>query len=98
MLIAKVSYKKLNTLIKTIVHKFQYNVFSMDQRYAENLAWQYHTIPFMTGIIGLFLGNMIVENSGPLLKTIFPAIGLIIGGFGGLIVLGIISDKVDNKN
>ena len=93
MLIAKVSYKKLNTLIKTIVHKFQYNVFFMDQRYAENLSWHYHTIPFITGIIGLFLGNIIVENSGPLLKTIFPAIGLIIGGFGGLIILGYISDR-----
>ena len=93
MLIAKVSYKKLNTLIKTIVHKFQYNVYNMDQRYAENLSWHYHTIPFITGIIGLFLGNIIVENSGPLLKTIFPAIGLIIGGFGGLIILGYISDR-----
>jgi len=93
MLIAKVSYKKLNILIKTIVHKFQYNVYNMDQRYAENLSWHYHTIPFITGIIGLFLGNIIVENSGPLLKTIFPAIGLIIGGFGGLIILGYISDR-----
>ena len=65
----------------------------MDQRYAENLSWHYHTIPFITGIIGLFLGNIIVENSGPLLKTIFPAIGLIIGGFGGLIILGYISDR-----
>ena len=70
----------------------------MEPRYAENLSWYYHTIPFITGIIGLFLGNMMVENSGPLLKTIFPAIGLIIGGFGGLILLGIISDKVDNNN
>ena len=68
----------------------------MDERYAENLSWYYHAIPFITGIIGMILGNSIVKNNGPLLKTIFPALSLIIGGFGGLIILGYISD-MQNK-
>ena len=50
-------------------------------------------IPFVTGLIGLFVGVYLVEPYGPLAKTIFPPTCLIVGGFGGLVVLGNISDR-----
>tara|TARA_S200000501_G_C20767792_1_gene719122 strand:+ start:330 stop:533 length:204 start_codon:yes stop_codon:yes gene_type:complete len=65
----------------------------MDERFATNLSWYYHAIPFITAILGLIIGNVLVQDNGPFLKTIFPSICLIIGGYGGLIVLGEISEK-----
>ena len=50
-------------------------------------------IPFVTGLIGLIIGVYLVEPYGPLAKTIFPATCLIVGGFGGMVVLGNISDR-----
>ncbi len=69
----------------------------MQDRYADNLSWPFHTIPFVTGIIGLLIGSYLVEPYGPLAKTIFPATCLIVGGFGGLVILGNISDKVRER-
>jgi hypothetical protein len=54
----------------------------MEERFADNLPWPYHLIPILTGLIGLLIT--------------FPAICLIIGGFGGMILLGNISDKKGN--
>ena len=65
----------------------------MDERFATNLSWYYHAIPFITAILGLIIGNVLVQDYGPFLKTIFPSICLIIGGYGGLIILGEISEK-----
>ena len=65
----------------------------MEERCAENVPSGYHLIPFVTGLIGLFGGAYLVEPYGPLAKTIFPAACLIVGGFGGLVVLGNISDR-----
>ena len=65
----------------------------MEERFAENVPWGYHLIPFVTGLIGLIVGVYLVEPYGPLAKTIFPAACLIVGGFGGLVVLGNISDR-----
>tara|TARA_B110000008_G_scaffold231349_1_gene234522 strand:+ start:56 stop:259 length:204 start_codon:yes stop_codon:yes gene_type:complete len=65
----------------------------MDERFATNLSWCYHTIPFIIAIFGLIIGNILVQDYGPFTKTIFPPICLIIGGYGGLIVLGEISEK-----
>ena len=65
----------------------------MEERFADNVPWGYHLIPFVTGLIGLFVGAYLVEPYGPLAKTIFPAACLIVGGFGGLVVLGNISDS-----
>ena len=64
----------------------------MDERFADNLPWPYHLIPVLTGLIGLVMGSYLTTY-GPLS---FP-ICLIIGGFGGLILLGNISDKNDDK-
>ncbi len=66
---------------------------SMEKRFADNLPWPYHLIPVLTGLIGLLIGSHLIEPYGALAKTTFPAICLIIGGFGGLILLGNISDK-----
>ena len=65
----------------------------MEERFAENVPCGYQLIPFVTGLIGLFVGAYLVEPYGPLAKTIFPAACLIVGGFGGLVVLGNISDR-----
>ena len=65
----------------------------MQERFADNVPWGYHLIPFVTGLIGLIIGVYLVEPYGPLAKTIFPAVCLIVGGFGGLVVLGNISDR-----
>ena len=65
----------------------------MQERFADNVPWGYHLIPFVTGLIGLIVGVDLVEPYGPLAKTIFPAACLIVGGFGGLVVLGNISDS-----
>jgi len=65
----------------------------MEERFADNLTWPYHLIPVLTGLIGLLIGNYLIEPYGALAKTTYPAICLIIGGFGGLIILGEISDK-----
>ena len=62
-----------------------------DERYASNLAWFYHLIPVLTGLIALGLGDYLVTNNNPLLRTIFPPFCLIVGGWLGLILLGIIS-------
>ena len=72
-------------------------VRSMQDRFADNLSWPYHSIPFLTGVIGLLIGSYLVEPYGPLAKTIFPPACLIVGGFGGLVILGNISDKVRDK-
>ena len=60
----------------------------MQDRFADNLSWPYHSIPFLTGVIGLLIGSYLVEPYGPLAKTIFPPACLIVGGFGGLVILG----------
>ena len=65
----------------------------LEERFADNVPWGYHLIPFVTGLIGLFVGVYLVEPYGPLAKTIFPPTCLIVGGFGGLVVLGNISDR-----
>ena len=65
----------------------------MEERFADNLPWPYHLIPVLTGLIGLLIGSYLIEPYGALAKTTFPAICLIIGGFGGLILLGNMSDK-----
>ena len=65
----------------------------MEERFADNLPWPYRLIPVLTGLIGLVMGSYLIQPYGPLAKTIFPAICLIIGGFGGLILLGNISDN-----
>ena len=54
----------------------------MQERFADNVPWGYHLIPFVTGLIGLIVGVYLVEPYGPLAKTIFPAACLIVGGFG----------------
>ena len=66
----------------------------MQERFAENVPWGYHLIPFATGLIGLIIGTYLVETNGPLAKTIFPPACLIVGGFGGLVILGNISDRL----
>ena len=58
----------------------------MEERFADNLPWPYHLIPVLTGLIGLLIGSYLIEPYGALAKTTFPAICLIIGGFGGLIL------------
>jgi len=65
----------------------------MQERFADNVPWGYHMIPFVTGLIGLIIGVYLVEPYGPLAKTIFPPACLIVGGFGGMVVLGNISDR-----
>ena len=65
----------------------------MQERFADNVPWGYHLIPFVTGLIGLIIGVYLVEPYGPLAKTIFPPACLIVGGFGGMVVLGNISDR-----
>ena len=65
----------------------------MDERFAENLPWPYHIIPVIFGLFGLILGVRLVEQFGPLVRTIFPSICLVLGGFGGLILIGSISDN-----
>ena len=52
----------------------------MQERFADNVPWGYHMIPFVTGLIGLIIGVYLVEPYGPLAKTIFPAACLIVGG------------------
>jgi hypothetical protein len=68
----------------------------MNERFAENLVWYYHSIPFITSLLSLIIGTFLVQTYGPLAKTIFPPMCLIIGGYGGLILLGEIS-KQKNK-
>ena len=65
----------------------------MEERFAENLSWHYHVIPFITAILGLIIGDALIQDYGPLAKTIFPSICLIVGGYGGLIILGEISER-----
>ena len=66
----------------------------MQERFADNVPWGYHLIPFATGLIGLIIGTYLVETNGPLAKTIFSPACLIVGGFGGLVILGNISDRL----
>ena len=66
----------------------------MQERFADNVPWGYHLIPFATGLIDLIIGTYLVETNGPLAKTIFPPACLIVGGFGGLVILGNISDRL----
>ena len=65
----------------------------MHERFADNVPWGYHVIPFLTGLVGLSVGAHLVEPYGPLANTIFPPACLIVGGFGGLVILGNISDR-----
>ena len=65
----------------------------MQERFADNVPWGYHLIPFLTGLMGLFIGGYLVESYGPLAKTVFSTACLIVGGFGGLVILGNISDS-----
>ena len=65
----------------------------MDKKFADNLPWPYHIIPILSELFGLILGVRIVEQFGPLVRTIFPSICLIIGGFGGLLLIGYLSDN-----
>ena len=62
-----------------------------DERYASNLSWYYHLIPIVTGILSLVVGDYLVRESNPLLRTVFPPFCLIVGGWIGLILLGIIA-------
>ena len=68
---------------------------SRDERYASNLAWYYHLIPIVTGVLTLAAGDYLVRESDPLLRTIFPPFCLIVGGWLGLILLGIISSYME---
>ena len=52
----------------------------MQERFADNVPWGYHVIPFLTGLVGLFVGAHLVEPYGPLANTIFPPACLIVGG------------------
>ena len=63
------------------------------ERFAENLHWAYHCIPFVTAGIGLVIGDLLAISLGPLANTIFPPITLIVGGYAGLVILGEISDR-----
>jgi hypothetical protein len=65
----------------------------MDERFADNLSWYFHVIPFIAAILGLLIGDTLIQDYGPLAKTIFPPICLIVGGYGGLIILGEISER-----
>lgn len=65
----------------------------MSEPFAGNLSWYYHLIPFITAFLGLTIGIFLVQTFGPLAKTIFPPTCLIIGGYGGLILLGEISKQ-----
>jgi len=67
-----------------------------EERYASNLAWYFHLIPVVTGVLTLAVGDYLVSESDPLLRTIFPPFCLIVGGWLGLILLGIISSYVEN--
>jgi len=69
-----------------------------DERYASNLSWYYHFIPVVTGILSLAAGDYLVRESNPLLRTIFPPFCLIVGGWIGLILLGIIASYQAQKN
>ena len=66
----------------------------MDEKFAENLPWPYHIIPIIFGLFGLISGVRLVEQFGPLARTIFPSICMVIGGFGGLLLIGYISDNL----
>ena len=66
-----------------------------EEHYASNLAWYFHLIPVITGVLSLVLGDYLVTGSDPLLRTIFPPFCLIVGGWLGLVLLGIISSYVD---
>ena len=68
-----------------------------DERYASNLSWYYHLIPVLTGILALAAGDYLVSESDPLLRTIFPPFCLIVGGWIGLILLGIIASYQSQK-
>ena len=71
---------------------------SRDERYASNLSWYYHLIPVATGILSLVAGDYLVKESNPLLRTVFPPFCLIVGGWIGLILLGIIASYQSGKN
>ena len=49
----------------------------------------------MTGVLTLAAGDYLVRESDPLLRTIFPPFCLIVGGWLGLILLGIISSYME---
>ena len=68
---------------------------SRDERYASNLAWYYHLIPIVSGVLTLAAGDYLVRESDPLLRTIFPPFCLIVGGWLGLILLGVISSYME---
>ena len=68
---------------------------SRDERYASNLAWYYHLIPIITGVLSLAAGDYLVRESDPLLRTVFPPFCLIVGGWLGLILLGVISSYME---
>ncbi len=63
-----------------------------DPNFATNLAWYYHTIPFITAITAAIAGDVAVQSSGALANTIFPPLCLVFGGFVGLIILKEISE------
>ena len=65
----------------------------MEERFADNVPWGYHLIPFVTGLIGLFVGGYQRFRTSKEDRTSFPPTCLIVGGFGGLVVLGNISDR-----
>ena len=65
--------------------------------FAENLHWAYHSIPFLTAVLGLVLGDAVASSMGPLANTIFPPVALIVGGYAGLVVLGEISDREETE-
>lgn len=71
---------------------------SNDPDFATNLAWYYHTLPFITAIAAAIVGDIAVQSSDALVKTLFPPICLILGGFVGLIILKEISEMRHNKD
>tara|TARA_B100000459_G_C8597686_1_gene210510 strand:+ start:2194 stop:2538 length:345 start_codon:yes stop_codon:yes gene_type:complete len=73
-------------------------VKSKDPNFATNLGWYYHTIPFITAITAAIAGDAAVQSSGALVKTIFPPLCLVFGGFVGLIILKEISEMGRNKD
>ncbi len=71
---------------------------SRDERFAANLAWYFHTIPFITALTAAIFADSAVQNSSALAKLLFPPICLILGGFAGLIILKEIAEITDKKN
>ena len=71
---------------------------SRDDRFAANVAWYFHTIPFITALIAAVFADSAVQNSSALVRLLFPPICLILGGFAGLLILKGIAEITEKKN